>query len=166
MAPGGRPLTFRVCARSIWPGMPGSYPSRVVLPITAPQGVTTQTKYTPSTAAAICYMTSGFRVISWSRSSRVRWWNHRDRAWWVRVQPDQCSMWPGGHGRVVTAAMSRRTSGTVSGIMPGSGGGAWPGRTGGGGWGAGGALVWGAGDGPADRGGLVQSELRGLAVAE
>src|SRR6266702_1852851 len=51
-------------------------------------------------------VTRAFRVISWSRSSRVRWWNQRDRAWWMRIQPDQCSMWPGGHG-AAAAAMTR-----------------------------------------------------------
>ena len=72
-------------------------------------------------------------VSSWSRASLARWWNHRARAWWLRIQPDQCSAWPGGDGRAV-AAMSRRTSGTVSAIMPGSAGGGWPGCTGMGAW--------------------------------
>jgi hypothetical protein len=56
-------------------------------------------------------------VISWSRSSRVRWWNQFVRAWWRRVQPDHQMTSPGGGGR--PAASRRRTSGTVSGIMPG-----------------------------------------------
>jgi hypothetical protein len=64
-------------------------------------------------------------------ASLARWRNQRERAWWRRVQPDQCSAWPGGLS--VAAASRRLTSGTVSGIIPGSGGGGWSGLTGGGG---------------------------------
>ena len=39
-----------------------------------------------------------------------------------------------GRGRVVRAASRRLISGTVSGIIPGSGGGGWSGLTGGGAW--------------------------------
>lgn len=60
-------------------------------------------------------MASEFMVITWSLSRRARWWNHRARAWWVRIQADQCSMWPGGQSRVAAAAR-RRISGMVSGI--------------------------------------------------
>ena len=67
-------------------------------------------------------------------ASLARWWNQRERAWWRRVQADQCSVWPGGCGVVVAAASRRFTSGTVSGIIPGSGGGGWSGLTGGGAW--------------------------------
>ena len=40
-------------------------------------------------------------VISWSLSSRVRWWNHRTLAWWTRLHPDQCPAvaWPPRPGR-------------------------------------------------------------------
>src|ERR1035441_2567600 len=67
-------------------------------------------------------------------ASLARWWYQRERAWWRRVQADQCSVWPGGCGVVVAAASWRVTSGTVSGIIPGSGGGGWSGVTGGGAW--------------------------------
>jgi len=66
--------------------------------------------------------------------SLVRWWYQRERAWWRRVQLDQCSAWLAGRGVVVAAASSRLTSGTVSGIIPGSGGRGWSGLTGGGAW--------------------------------
>jgi hypothetical protein len=38
------------------------------------------------------------RVISASRASLVCWWYQRARAWWRRVQADQCAVRPGGDG--------------------------------------------------------------------
>ena len=63
------------------------------------------------------------RAISASRASLVRLWNHRERAWWRRVQASQWMTSHRGRGRVVRAASSRLISGMVSGIMPGSAGG-------------------------------------------
>jgi hypothetical protein len=74
----------------------------------------------PSKAAA-------FHSLTWAnsgwRASRARLWNHRERAWWRRVQASQWMTSHRGRGRVVRAASSRLISGMVSGIMPGSAGG-------------------------------------------
>ena len=71
---------------------------------------------------------------AYSRLSRARWWNQRERAWWRRRQASQRAACSRGWRRGRAAASRRFISGTVSGIMPGSGGGAWPGVTGGGAW--------------------------------
>ena len=69
-----------------------------------------------------------------SRASLARLWNHRERAWWRRVHASQWMVCAGGQGGVVRSASRRLISGTVSGIMPGSGGGDWSERVGVGAW--------------------------------
>ncbi len=64
-------------------------------------------------------------ALNWA----AEWWNpRRARAWWRRVQASQWMTSGGGSGRKVSAARTRRISGPVSGIMPGSAGAAGRGR--------------------------------------
>jgi len=71
---------------------------------------TARVRVAGSTAAANRYLTRAY-----SRPSRVRWWNQRERAWWRRRQVIQWWMWPGGFGWSSAAARSRLVSGTVRG---------------------------------------------------
>ena len=95
-------------------------------------------------------------MISASRASLARLWNHRERAWWRRVHASQWMTSHRGRARVVRAASSRLISGMVSGIMPGSGGGGCAGPDRGRCLGVGAVLDQGGGDGADGQGGHHQ----------
>jgi hypothetical protein len=118
-------------------------------------------RYRHRTAAAIHLLTWG---MSASRVRLARWWYQRERAWWRRFQPDQWSPWPGGLGRARAAVSRRLISGTVSGIMPGSGRGglAGPGRRGGLGIGA--VAEPGGGDGADGQAAMTSTVWRAIAM--
>jgi hypothetical protein len=76
----------------------------------------------------------------------------------------QRAVWPGGWRCWVAAASRRLISGTVSGIVPGSGGGAWSGVTGAGGRGTGAVLELGGVTAQIARAAMTSTMWRRIAV--
>src|SRR6266566_2363948 len=111
---------------------------------------------------------AAFHSLTWAnsgwRASLARLWNHRERAWWRRVQASQWMTRCRGRGRVVRAASSRLISGMVSGIMPGSAGGGWSGRAGGGAWVSVRSLRWAAVMAQMARAAMTSTAWRAIAV--